>query len=183
MIQLAFYLLILPTKLQNWFQASAFSWFLLTCLKFMKLCRTNIKKLLMLQQDVTTYTGKLMYGVRLQVNVGNRLTKKCFSALLHCSENKKLRKKGNVSDGHFREGSLNFNFSIASINSNYIDILSFPKKLKFDDTNIFTKFLIREQKIIHNCPSDTLTLIYLKSYAWMVKYFAFLKYGRKLQIF
>ena len=92
MIQLAFYLLILPTKWQNWFLALAFSLFLLTCLKFMKPRRTNIKKLLMLQQDVPTYSGKLIYGVRLQVNVGNRLAKKCFSALLRCSENEKLRK-------------------------------------------------------------------------------------------
>ena len=38
--------------------------------------------------------------------------------------------------GHFREGNLNFNFSIASIKSNYGDIFSFPNKLKLDDSNI-----------------------------------------------
>ena len=55
-----------------------------------------------------------------------------------------------VSDWHFREGSLNFNFSIASINSNYSNIFPFPNQVKFDDSNICTKLLIREQKII-NC--------------------------------
>ena len=56
----------------------------------------------------------------------------------------------------------NFNFSIASIRLKYGDIFSFPNKLKFDDSNICSKLLIREQKIIHNCPCDT--LIFLKSY-------------------
>ena len=51
-----------------------------------------------------------------------------------------------VSDRHFREGSLNFNFSIASINSNYGDIFSSPNKLKFDDSNICKKLLIKEKK-------------------------------------
>ena len=41
--------------------------------------------------------------------------------MLHCSE-KKLRKMSFVSDGHFSEESLNFNFSVASIKSNYGDI-------------------------------------------------------------
>ena len=67
-----------------------------------------------------------------------------------------------LSDGYFREGSLNFNFSLVSIKSSYGDKFSFPNKIKFDDSNICTKFLIREQKIINNCPSDT--LISLKSY-------------------
>ena len=85
-----------------------------------------------------------------------------------------------VLDGYFRESNLNFNFSIAWIKSSYGNIFSFPNKLKFDDSNICTKRLIREQKIIHNCPSNT--LIYLKSYVWMFKYFELLKYGWKLQI-
>ena len=101
-----------------------------------------------------------------------------FSALVHYSE-KKLTYVSFVANGHFREGSLNFNFSIASIKSNYGDMFSFPNKLKFDDSNICTKLLIREQSIIHNCPSNT--LISLKSYVWMFKYFALLKYGRKRQ--
>ena len=67
-----------------------------------------------------------------------------------------------MSDGNFKGGNLNFNFSIASIKSNYGDIFFFPNKLKFDDSNIGTKLLIWEQKIIHNCQSDT--LISLKSY-------------------
>ena len=41
-------------------------------------------------------------------------------------------------DGHFREGGLCFNFSIASIKLNHGDIFSFPNKLKFDaGTRIF----------------------------------------------
>ena len=38
----------------------------------------------------------------------------------------------------------------------YGDIFSFLNKLKFDDSNIFTKLLIREQKIINNCRPDLL---------------------------
>ena len=57
-----------------------------------------------------------------------------------------------VSDGHFKEGSLNFDFFIASIKSNYGDIFSFPNKLKFDDSNICTNLLIREQKIELSIP-------------------------------
>ena len=59
---------------------------------------------------------------------------------------------------------------------NYGDKFSFPNKLKFDDSNICTKLLIMEQKIIN-------TLISSESYFWMFKYFALLKYGRKLQTF
>ena len=47
--------------------------------------------LLALQKDVRTYAGNLIYGVRLQVNVGDRLAKKEFGTLLYCSE-KNLRK-------------------------------------------------------------------------------------------
>ena len=114
-------------------------------------CRTDTEILLALQQDVRTYAGNLIYGVRLQVNVGDRF-KKSFSALLHCSE-KKLKKTSFMSDGHVREGSLNFNVSIMSIKSNSGDIFSFPNKLKFDDSNICTKLLIREQKIINVRPT------------------------------
>ena len=39
--------------------------------------------------------------------------KKSFNVLLDCSE-KMLKKMTFVSDAHFKEGSLNFNFSIAS---------------------------------------------------------------------
>ena len=67
-----------------------------------------------------------------------------------------------MSDGHFREGSLDLNFSVAPINLEYGDIFSFPNKLKFDDSNFCKKLLIRKQKIIHNCPSDT--SIFLKLY-------------------
>ena len=63
---------------------------------------------------------------------------------------------------------------------NYGDKFSFPNKLKFDDSNICTKLLIMEEKII-NCPYNT--LISSESYFWMFKYFALLKYGRKLQTF
>ena len=79
--------------------------------------------------------------------------KKSFSALLHCSEKKK--KKKTKTDGHFREGSLNSNFFIASIKSDYGAIFSFPNKLKLDDSNICTKLLIREQKIIKDALMHT----------------------------
>ena len=55
---------------------------------------------------------------------------------------------------------------------NYGDIFSFPNKLKFETFVQF--FLIMEQKIINNCPSNTLISL---------KYFALLKYGSKLQTF
>ena len=135
----------------------------------MKPCGRDIKILLAYQQDVLTYAGNLMYGVRLQVNARDRLAKKS------------LKKMNFVSDGHFKERCLNFHISIASIKSNYDDIFSFTKKLKFGDSNICTKFMIRKQKIINNCPSDT--SISLRSYVSMLKYFALLKYGRNLQIF
>ena len=103
--------------------------------------------------------------------------KKYFSVLLRCSE-KNLRKWVSYRVDIFREGSLKFFFSIAS---NYGDIFSFPNKLKFDDNNICLKLLIREQKIINNnCPSNS--LICLKSYIWMLKHFALLRYNRELQV-
>ena len=78
---LAFYLLILPTKWQNWLLASAFALHLPICMKFMNTCRTDIKIVLALQQDVRTYAGNLIYGVRLQVNVRDRLAKKIFQCV------------------------------------------------------------------------------------------------------
>ena len=66
-----------------------------------------------------------------------------------------------LSDGHFREGSLNFIFFMASMKLNYGGIFPLPSKLKFDDNNICTMLLIMEQKIINDCPSGT--LISLKS--------------------
>ena len=135
----------------------------------MKPCGRDIKILLAYQQDVFTYADNLMYDVRLQVNAGDKIAKKS------------LKKMNFVSDGHFKERSLNFNFSIASIKSNYGDIFSSTKKLKFGDSNICTTFMIRKQKIINNCPSDT--LISLKLYVSMLKYLALLKYGRNLKIF
>ena len=44
-----------------------------------------------------------------------------------------------MSGGHFREGDLNFDFSVASVNLNYGEIFSFPSNLEFDDSNIYTK--------------------------------------------
>ena len=55
------------------------------------------------------------------------------------------------SDGRFRKGDLNFNFSIASMKLNYAAIFSFLNKLKFDNSNICTNLLIMKQKIINNC--------------------------------
>ena len=48
-----------------------------------------------------------------------------------------------------------------TINLSYGDLQSFPKKLKFDGSNICKELLIMKLKIINNCPSDT--LISLKS--------------------
>ena len=95
------------------------------------------------------------------MNGVDSLARKIFSAFLHCYE-KNLKKMSFVSFVHLRVGSLNFNFPIASIKSNYGDIFSFPNKLKFDESNICTNVLIRDQKIINNnLPGK---LISLKSY-------------------
>ena len=107
------------------------------------------------------YAGNLIYGVRLLVNVRGTLAKKssvCCCIVLK----KKLKKLSFLSDRCFGEGSPNFNFSLASINSNYGDIFPSPNKVKFGDNNICTKLFIREQKVINKCPSDT--LISFKSY-------------------
>ena len=61
-----------------------------------------------------------------------------------CIVLKKLKEMSFMSDGYFREASLDFNFSIASTKLNYGDTFSFPNKLKFDDSNICTKLLFKE---------------------------------------
>ena len=149
MIHSSFWFANITSKMEIWLLASAFILYLPICMKFMKPCRTDIKILLELQQDVRTYAGSLIDGVRLQVNVWDKWLEKSFSALLHCSEKKNLKKMSLVLDGHFREGGLNFNCSIASIKSNYGDIFYFRNKLKFDDSNICKKLLIREHKRSH----------------------------------
>ena len=111
--------------------------YLSICLKFKKPCLTDIKILLALEQDVRTCAGNLTYGVRLQVNVGDRLAKNVFRCVVALFK-KNLKKMRFVQEKHFRKGSPNFNFSIASINSNYGGIFSLPNKLKFDDSNICT---------------------------------------------
>ena len=50
-------------------------------MKFMKPCQTDIKILLAHQQYVRTYAGNLIFGVKLQVNVGDRLAERIF----HCN--------------------------------------------------------------------------------------------------
>ena len=74
-----------------------------------------------------------------------------------------------VSDGHLREGRLNFNCSIASIKSNYGDMFYFPNKLKFDDSNICKELLIREQKRSHVWCYNILRFW---STTWSYKYFS-----------
>ena len=44
----------------------------------MKLCRTDIKTLYALKQDARAYAGNLIYGVRLQMDVSDRLAETCF---------------------------------------------------------------------------------------------------------
>ena len=145
----------------------------------MKPCRMDIKILLALKKDVRTYAaGNLIYGVIfdiLHVIVEYRLTKKTFHCVVAVLWKKILRKW--VSCWMDPEGSLNFNFPVTSIKSNYRDIFSFPSKL----TNWMVVTLAQDFWLKSRNPSDTLT--YLKSYVWMLKYFALLKYGHKLQIF
>ena len=57
---------------------SLYSLYLLICMTFMKPCRSEIKILFALQQDVLAYAGNLIYGVRLLVNVEARQAKKIF---------------------------------------------------------------------------------------------------------
>ena len=57
----------------------------------MKPCRTDIKIPFAFQKDVHTYAANLIYGVKLQFIVGDRLAKKSSNTLLYCSE-KNLRK-------------------------------------------------------------------------------------------
>ena len=107
----------------------------------MKPCRRDVEILFALQQGVQTCAGNLIYGVRLQANVVNRMAKKSFSALLHCSE-KNLRKFILCWIYTLEKVGLNFDFSLTPVKLNYSDILSFSNKLKFYDGNICTKLLI-----------------------------------------
>ena len=50
-------------------------------MKFMKACWTDIEILMALQQDARTYTGNLMYVIRLQVYLGDSLAKKIFQSV------------------------------------------------------------------------------------------------------
>ena len=81
------------------------------------------------------------------MSVEDGLAKKIFQCVATLFRKKNM---SFVLDEHFREVSLNFNFSIASIKSSYGDPFPFPNKRKFDDGNIYTKLFIREQKIINN---------------------------------
>ena len=59
--------------------------------KIIKPCRTNIKKPFALQEDVRAHAGNLIYGVRLQVNVGDtqtNLSVSCCITLEKTSEKK-----------------------------------------------------------------------------------------------
>ena len=44
----------------------------------MKPCRTDIKILFVLQEDLHTYAGNLKNGIRLQINTGDKQAKKKF---------------------------------------------------------------------------------------------------------
>ena len=72
--------------------------------------------------------------------MGDRLAEDislCFVALVR----KKINKMYFVSDGRFREGGLNFNFSVALMNLDHGDVFSFPNELKFDDKQQLHKAL------------------------------------------
>ena len=51
------------------------------CIKFMKPCRKVIKILFALQQGLRTYAGNLIYGIRLEVNMRDRLAKRIFQCV------------------------------------------------------------------------------------------------------
>ena len=114
-------------KWQKWLLAWTYALYLPICTRFIKLYQTGIKILFTLQQDVCMQA--LIYGARLQLNVGGRLPKKSFSALLQCLVKKLIS---------FWKDTLekeDFNLSTAvSMKLNHSDIFSFPNKLKFDGT-------------------------------------------------
>ena len=47
----------------------------------MKPCRMDIKIFFALQQDVRAYAGDLINGIKLKVNMGDRLPKKIFQCI------------------------------------------------------------------------------------------------------
>ena len=69
---LVFYLVILigqPQRQKMTILISSIKHLFYTFIKFVKSCRMNIEALYVLQQDVWAYTGKFIYGLRLQVGV------------------------------------------------------------------------------------------------------------------
>ena len=166
---------------QNWLLATAFALYLSIFMKFMKPRRTDIKILFASQQNLRTYTGSLIYGVRLQVNVGDRLAKKISQCVAALFWKKNLKKWVSSRMDTVETVAWILIFFIVSVKLNYGYIFFFPNKRKFDDSNFCTKFLIMKEKTINNCPSDT--LISLKSNFWMLKWFELLQYGQKLQAF
>ena len=101
----------------------------------MKSCRTDIKTLYAFQTHVRAYAGNLTYGVRLQMDVGDRLAGTFSSAMRHCCA-KKLRILISYRTDTVEIVPLNFEYSIVSIKLNYGDTISFPNKLKFGHINI-----------------------------------------------
>ena len=62
-----------------------------------------------------------------------------------------------IHDPHVQRAKLIFQCSSSfPMKLNYGYIFSFPKNFKFDDRNICTNFLIKEQKISNNCSFDML---------------------------
>ena len=57
-------------KLRKWHPALGFVLYLPICIKFIKSCRTDVKTIYALKQDVRAYVGNLIYGITLQMNVG-----------------------------------------------------------------------------------------------------------------
>ena len=88
-------------------------------------------------ESLDSYVGDLIYGIRLQVIVQDRLAKN----ISQCFVQKKIKKMNFVSDGGFWQGGLNFSFSVAPMKLNYDDMFSFPSKLKFDDKQQLHKAL------------------------------------------
>ena len=80
-LNLASYLLILPTKWQNWLLESAFALYLPICVKFMKPRQKDIKIFLALQQGVRTYE---VIDIRHTITVewGDGLATKIFQCVV-----------------------------------------------------------------------------------------------------
>ena len=79
----------------------------------MKSSWTDIKTLYKFEQDVHVYADKLIYGVILQIDVGDRLAESFFKYIATFFW-KKIKDTDFESDGHSWDGALNYEcFSVS----------------------------------------------------------------------